>query len=455
MKLYTAPWVLPMSDPCPVIEDGAVAVEGDRIAAVGARAALLADHPHADVEHLADRLLMPGLINCHMHSGLLRGTAEGLKLWDWLRLYIDPMHRVLRPEEAETASWLCYAEALLSGTTTVVDMWRFLDGSARAAEALGNRAVLVPYVGEHPDYDYFDTLDDNERLIEDWKGGADGRVMPWVGMEHLFYFTEDAWERAVAMAERYGVGLHTHVGESQAEVRELDARFGLRPVHAMERFGFLDLDQVLFAHCVWLDDSEIALLAERGVGVAHNPTSNMKLVSGMAPVSRMIETGVHVGLGTDGEKENNNLDLFEEMKFASLLGKVREDDATAADAWQVLRMATIEGARALGLGDELGSLETGKKADLVAVRTDTPRMTPLLGGEHLNLHHNLVHAVQGGDVDLVVCDGRERVRGGMLLGADLADLRARAQRAVPDLFARRAAWLAEHDAGAVSPVPGD
>jgi 5-methylthioadenosine/S-adenosylhomocysteine deaminase len=455
VKLYTAPWVLPMSDDCPVIEDGAVAVDGDRIAAVGPRDVLRRAHPTAPMETLADRLLMPGLINAHMHSGLLRGTAEGLKLWDWLRLYIDPMHRVLRPEEAETASWLCYAEALLSGTTTVVDMWRFLDGSARAAEALGNRAVLVPYVGEHPDYDYFDTLDDNERLIETWKGGADGRVMPWVGMEHLFYFTEDAWKRAVAMAERHGVGLHTHVGESQAEVRELDTRFGLRPVHAMERFGFLDLDQVLFAHCVWLDDAEIALLAERGVGVAHNPTSNMKLVSGMAPVSRMIAAGVHVGLGTDGEKENNNLDLFEEMKFASLLGKIREDDATAADAWQVLRMATIEGARAIGLGDSLGSLEPGKKADLVALRTDTPRMTPLLGGAYLNLHHNLVHAVQGGDVDLVVCDGREVVRGGTLTRADLGDLRGRAQRAVPDLFRRRTAWLTEHDAGAISPVPGD
>lgn len=455
MKRYEAPWVLPMNDACPVIEDGAVVVDGDRIVAVGDRATLASAQPDASAETLPDRVLLPGLVNCHMHSGLLRGTAEGLKLWDWLRLYIDPMHRVLQPAEAETASRLCYAEALLSGSTTVVDMWRYLDGSARVARELGNRAVLVPYVGEHPDYDYFDTLDDNERLIEDWKDGADGRVMPWVGMEHLFYFTEDAWRRAVAMAQRHDVGLHTHVGESQAEVRELDARYGLRPVHAMERFGFLDVPQALFAHCVWLDASEIALMAERGVGVAHNPTSNMKLVSGMAPVSAMIDAGVHVGLGTDGEKENNNLDLLEEMKFAALLGKVREDDATAADAWQVLRMATLEGARALGLGNEIGSLEPGKKADLIAVRTDTPRMTPLLGGEHLNLHHNLVYAAQGGDVDLVVCDGRELVRGGVLLTADLNAIRREVQAAVPDLFARRAAWLAEHDTGATSPVTGD
>ncbi len=334
-------------------------------------------------------------------------------------------------------------------------MWRYQDGSARAAETLGNRAVLVPYVGEHPDFDYFDTLDDNEQLIETWKGRANGRVMPWVGMEHLFYFTEDAWDRAVNIAARHKVGLHTHVGESQAEVRELDERFGLRPAHAMERFGFLDLDQVLFAHCVWLDESECELLASKKVGVAHNPTSNMKLVSGMAPVSMMIDAGVHVGIGTDGEKENNNLDMFEEMKFASLLGKIREDDATAADAWQTLRMATIEGARALGLGDQIGSLEPGKKADFVAIRTDTPRMTPLLTDDFCNLHHNVVYAVQGGDVDMVVCDGELTVVDGKLVNSDLSEIRAEVQARVPDLFARRAAWLAENEHGATSPVTGD
>jgi 5-methylthioadenosine/S-adenosylhomocysteine deaminase len=455
VQLYSAPWVLTMAPDATLLEDGALVVDGDQLIAVGPRTELMQQHPQATETCLPDRLLMPGLVNAHMHSGLLRGTAEGRKLWDWLRLYIDPMHRVLTPADAEAASWLCYAEALLSGTTTVVDMWRYLDGSAQAARQLGNRAVLVPYVGEHPDYDYFDTLDDNEALIERWAGKANGRIMPWVGMEHLFYFTEDAWGRAVAMADRHQVGLHTHVGESQAEVRELQQRYGLRPVHAMERFGFLDLPQALFAHCVWLDDSEIALMARKGVGVAHNPTSNMKLVSGMAPVSSMIAAGVAVGLGSDGEKENNNLDLFEEMKFASLLGKLREDDATAADAWQVLRMATIEGARALGLADQIGSLEPGKKADFIAVRTDTPRMTPLLTGESLNVHHNLVYAVQGGDVSMVVCDGQLCVQDGTLRTADLGDIRRTAQASVPDLFQRRAAWLADHDQGAVSPVDGD
>lgn len=438
-----------------VIKNGAIGVEHNKIAAVGGAKELLSAHPEAEHLALGKHLLMPGLINTHMHSGLLRGTAEGLKLWDWLRLYIDPMHRVLKPHEAKIASKLCYAEALLSGTTTLVDMWRYLEGSAAVAEQLGNRAVLVSYVGEHPDYNYFDSLDDNERLIETWNGKAQGRIMPWVGMEHMFYFEEHHYARVVEMARRHGVGLHTHVGESAAEVDIMNERYGLRPVQAMERFGLLDIDKVLFAHCVWLDESEIDRLVRRNVGVAHNPTSNLKLVSGMAPVSEMIAAGVHVGLGTDGEKENNNLDMFEEMKFASLLAKTRQNDPSAADSWQVLRMATIEGARALGQGNSLGSLETNKLADFVAVRTDTPRMRPLFDDERsdfFNLHHNLVFAVQGGDVSLTVCDGHELVRDGKLISGNLQSILQEAQDCVADLFARRDAWLAEHDKGAISPV---
>lgn len=440
-----------------VIQNGALAIEGHHIAAVGEAEDLMNRFPEAQTERLQHHLLMPGLINVHMHSGLLRGTAEGLKLWDWLRLYIDPMHRVLSPADAKTASYLCYAESLLAGTTTVVDMWRFLEGSAEVAETLGNRAVLVSYVGEHPDYDYFDSLDDNERLIERWSGAANGRVMPWVGMEHMFYFEERHLTRVVDLAQRYQVGMHTHVGESQAEIDHMQQRYGLRPVQAMERFGLLDLPQVLFAHCVWLDDSEIERLAIKGVGVAHNPTSNLKLVSGMAPISKMLHHGVAVGIGTDGEKENNNLDMFEEMKVASLLGKTREADPTALDAWDVLRMATIEGARAIGQHEQIGSLEVGKKADFIAVRTDTPRMTPFLHeGELFNVHHNLVFAVQGGDVSFTVCDGEEVVREGRLVHAEMNEILDEVHACVPDLFARRKTWLAENSDGAISPVePGN
>jgi 5-methylthioadenosine/S-adenosylhomocysteine deaminase len=357
---------------------------------------------------------------------------------------------VLRPHEAEAASYLCYAESVLSGTTTTVDMWRFMDGSARAASAIGNRLVAVPYVGEHPDYNYFDTLDDNERMIESWHGKEDGRISVWVGLEHLFYADEAAQRRAVEMAKRHRTGFHTHCSEAGIEVAEFEKRYGKRPMFVLDDLGLFETPRAMIAHAVWLDDAEIALLARRGVSVAHNPVSNMKLASGIAPVEAMLQAGLAVGLGTDGEKENNNLDMFEEMKAASLLGKLKSLNAAALDSWTALRMGTILGARAIGLDHEIGSLEIGKKADLIAVRTDTPRMTPLFGeGPYFNLQHNLVHAVRGGDVALTMVDGRIVVEDGRLKTADLRALIDHVHEVAPGLFARRAAWLAEHVHGSV------
>ncbi|MFM8320889.1 MAG: amidohydrolase family protein [Chloroflexota bacterium] len=434
-----------MTEDNAILTDAAVLVnDSGLIGAVGDAVGLVAAYPDVPVRRLKNRLLMPGLINTHMHSGLLRGTAEGLPVWEWLQVYIDPMHRVLNPREAEIASYLCYAEALLSGTTTVVDMWRFMDGSARAADELGIRAVLVPYVAEHPDHDYFEKLDANVTLIEHWHGAAGGRINVWVGLEHMFYAVPKAWRRAVEITQRYQVGLHTHSNESRFDVDETQRRYQMRPIEALEQFGLLDAHRTLLAHCVWLSENEIALLAKHGVGVAHNPVSNMKLASGAAPVEALLAAGVNVGLGTDGEKENNNLDLFDEMKTASLMAKLTRLNAAALDAWSVCRMATLYGARALGMGDRIGSIEVGKQADLIAIRTDIPHLTPLLGGPNGNLQHNLVHAVQGGDVDLTMVAGRVVVDGGRLLTADLRSLINRANEAVPGLFQRRQAWLDSH-----------
>ncbi|MCT1883904.1 amidohydrolase [Dietzia cinnamea] len=442
-RLLVPDLIVTMDDDLTILSGTAVLVENGMITALGDPDDLAAAHPGAERVDLPDRLLMPGPINAHHHSGMLRGTAEHLPVWEWLRLHIDPMHRVLRPEEAEAAAWLCYAEGLLAGTTTVVDMWRYMDGAARAASTLGNRVVTVNYVGEHPDFDYFDTLDDNERMLREWTGAAGGRIMPWVGLEHPFYADAAGQKRAIAMAKDYDTGLYTHCSESEVELADFQSRYSARPMFALEKLGFFDVPRALIAHAVWLDQSEIDLIAERGVGVSHNPVSNMKLASGMAPVADMIAAGVNVGLGTDGEKENNNLDMFEEMKVASLLGKLRTMDAAAMDSWEVLRMATRGGAAAIGRGDELGAVAVGRAADLVAVRTDTPRMTPLLpDGSYANLHHNLVHAVRGSDVDLTMVAGEIVVRDGRLVNADLPELIERVRSLVPDLFDRRSAWLA-------------
>jgi 5-methylthioadenosine/S-adenosylhomocysteine deaminase len=431
-----------------VLPDGAVLVEDGRIAAVGALADLKATHPGVPVKRLSDTALMPGLINAHAHSGFLRGTAEHLPVWDWLTLHINPMHRMLQPHEAEAASWLCYAESVLGGTTTVVDMWRFMEGSAKAAEAIGNRLVAVPYVGEHPDYDYFDTLDMNEALIESWHRKADGRVNVWVGLEHLFYADEAGQRRAIDLAKKHGTGFHTHCSEAEIELAEFDRRYGKRPMFALEDLGFFETPRAMIAHGVWLDSAEIELISKRRVSVAHNPVSNMKLASGIARVGEMLAAGVPVGIGTDGEKENNNFDMFEEMKVASLLGKLKDLDAAAMDSWEVLKMATITGAKAIGLDHEIGSIEPGKRADIIAVRTDTPRMTPVFAdGPYFNLHHNLVHAVRGGDVALTMVDGKILVEDGELRTADLKDIIGEIHRVAPSLFSRRAAWLARNVEG--------
>jgi 5-methylthioadenosine/S-adenosylhomocysteine deaminase len=433
-----------------VIPGGAVLVADGRIVAVDRLDALRAAYPQVAVKRIENSVLMPGLINAHAHSGFLRGTAEHLPVWDWLTLHINPMHRVLQPHEAEAASRLCYAESVLGGTTTVVDMWRFMDGSARAAEAIGNRLVAVPYVGEHPEYDYFDTLDMNEAMIETWHRKAGGRVNVWVGLEHLFYADAAGQRRAIELAIKHDTGFHTHCSEAEIEIAEFARRYGKRPMAALDDLGFFETSRTMIAHAVWLDEAEIDLIARRRVSVAHNPVSNMKLASGIAHVGQMLAAGIAVGIGTDGEKENNNFDMFEEMKVASLLGKLRDLDAAAMDSWQVLRMATITGARAIGLDHEIGSIEAGKRADIIAVRTDTPRMTPLFGeGPYFNLQHNLVHAVRGGDVAMTMVDGNILVEDGVLKTADLGEIIAEIHRLAPGHFARRAALLAANAGGSV------
>ncbi len=251
--LITADHIVTMDPSRTILSEAAVLVEGQLIAAVGPAGELAAAHPDAERVDLADHVLMPGLVNAHHHSGVLRGTAEHLPVWEWLRLHIDPMHRVLTAEDAEAAAWLCYAEGLLAGTTTVVDMWRFMDGAARAASGLGNRLVTVNYVGAHPDHDYFDTLDDNERLLEEWTGGADGRIVPWVGLEHPFYADADGQRRAIALAQRYGTGLYTHCSEGEVEIAEFRERHGARPMFALEGLGFFDAPRTMIAHDGWLD----------------------------------------------------------------------------------------------------------------------------------------------------------------------------------------------------------
>lgn len=432
--------VLPMAGGRTVLDPGSVLVEGTDIVAVAPVAEVDADPraAGAEVVDLTGHAVLPGLHNCHLHSGLLRGTAESLSLWEWLETYVDPAHRALTPEIARVASLHCYAEGLLAGTTSVMDMWRFMEGSAEVADQLGLRATLVPYVADADGYDYFETIETNRRLLETHVVAADGRVRSWVGLEHLLYCTPKAFRAAAELAEEFDTGIHTHSSESRWEVQESLTRFGRRPIEELHHRGVLG-ERTVVAHCVWLDDREIQVLAETGTSVAHCPCSNMKLSSGPARVGDMRAAGIAVGLGSDGEKENNNLDLLEEMKFASLLQKVTTLDPTTGDPWDILTMATIEGARALGLDALTGSLAVGKRADVTTVDLRGLHTTPILHGADQNVPAHLVFSASGHDVRDVWVDGRRLVAGGQPTTFDVASVRAEAQAAAEELFARRAA----------------
>ncbi len=434
-----------------LFDPGSVLVLDGKIAAVGPSAEIDTHPAVAHVERIdaSGHLIIPGLHNTHLHSGLLRGTAENLALWEWLEQHVDPAHRAVTPEIAEAASWMAYTEGLRSGTTSVLDMWRFMEGSARAAEAIGIRATLAPYTADK--YSWFETLATNRQLLETHRNVADGRIRAWVGLEHMFYCSPQMFRDAAALAAEFDVGIHTHSSETTWEVEESVRQYGKRPIEVFAERGILD-GRAVIAHGVWLDDAEIDTCARQHTAITHCPCSNMKLSSGPAPIAKYRAAGVTVGLGTDGEKENNNLDMIEELKFGSLLAKLTTTDPAAGDPWDLLEMATREGAVALGIDDISGSLEPGKDADIVAVDLGALHFVPLFRNDGATPAHDfnaiahLVFSASGRDVSDVWVQGRRLVADGTVVSVDVEEVAERAQQAAAELFARRRA-LGEPVAG--------
>ncbi len=436
--LLTGGIVLPLEGNKVVHDPGSVLVIDGVIASVGGVEEVAA-HPAAAAVTSIDatnHVVIPGMHNAHLHSGLLRGTAESLSLFDWLQNYVDPAHRALTPEIAKAASYMAYTECLQGGATSVLDMWRFMEGSAEAAEDIGIRATLAPYTADR--YDYFESLDSNRRLLETHRSAAGGRVRSWVGLEHMLYCSAEMFREAAALAEEFDTGIHTHSSETIWEVQESLRLFGRRPIEEFYNRGILGKKTVV-AHCVWLDDREVELMARTSTSVSHCPCSNMKIASGPARVEHYRAAGVTVGLGTDGEKENNNLDMLGEMKFASLLAKVSTLDPAAADPWDVLDMATRSGTKALGLDDVCGTLEVGKDADITMVDIGGLHFVPVMHGKHFNAAAHLVFTANSHDVTDVWVQGRHLVAAGKVTSVDVSHIAAEAQAAAEELFERREA----------------
>jgi 5-methylthioadenosine/S-adenosylhomocysteine deaminase len=417
-------------------ERGSVLIEDDHILAVGDTGKIKKLRKADTVIEAKQKAILPGFINLHVHSGLIRGTAEDLPLWEWLRKHIDPKHRALKSDDAHTAAMLCYSEMIKAGITCALDMYRFMDRCADAAEKVGIRAFLSPYVADRPEFDYLEKLEENEKLIRTRNGSADGRINVWVGLEHLVYCSEEAFRKGKEYADKYGVGIHTHGEESLEMYQQLTREHGKHPIEVFRDYGILGPKTVL-AHCVWLSPIEIEILAKTNTSVAHCPVSNMKLASGVAPIPELLKRGVNVGLGSDGVKENNRLDLIQEMKFASLLQKLYHLDATLLPAEQVLRMGTINGARALGMENQIGSLEEGKKADIVLVDLKALHLAPFLLGEFSNVIPNIVFAAQGSDVETVLVNGRIVMENRILKTVDEQEIAEKATNVTYDLLERR------------------
>ena len=415
-----------------VIPEGTLIVEDGNIIALGAAGEMSIPDGYPIIE-AAGHALLPGLIDCHSHSSLMRGVTENMQLMDWLPYY-QLEHRALTEEYAYHSARLCYLEALKSGTTCVMDMYRFMHRCADAAGEIGLRVNLAPYVADAPGKDFFATRAENRALIHTHHGSQNGRIQVWMGLEHLFYCTADAYAEAVQCQRDYGVGIHTHACEQREEDQAVEQHFGRRSIAQLDHYGILG-ERTLLAHCVWLNDEEIKRLAETGTAIAHCPISNAKLASGVARVPEMLAAGLTVGLGTDGPVCNNSLSLFEEMKFSSLIQKATRLDATVLPAEQMLRMATINGARALGLDREIGSLEVGKRADLLLLDLKLPNMTPAeidtRGG---NVLWNLVFAASSQNVASVWVDGQQLIADGLATQVSEAQVLAQAQSQGLQLF---------------------
>ncbi len=423
--IITADHLLTMDSDLTVIENGAVAVSGARIVAVGSEVELSRKYTAAETIRGAGKVVFPGMVNTHTHAAMVyfRGLADDLPLKVWLEEHIWPAEgRWLGPEFVGDAVELACLEMLRAGVTTYNDMYFFGDAIARSTKKIGMRAVVgvgildFPSKSANTTEEYFANA---ENFISAWKG--DDLIVPNIAPHAPYTCSPDNMMRAKRIAEQHDVPLHVHLSETQWEVDEIRKRYGKTPIELLESVGFLD-SRVLAAHCVWPTDEEIGILARRNVGVSHCIESNLKLASGIAPVPKMLSAGIKVTFGTDGAASNNDLNILSEMSTAAKVHKAVSGDPTALNAKQAMLMATRWGAEAVGLGLLTGSLEPGKAADIVMADLTAPHLTPLY-----DIYSHIVYSLRAGDIETVLVNGRMVVEGGALLTADETEIMAKAR----------------------------
>jgi 5-methylthioadenosine/S-adenosylhomocysteine deaminase len=400
-----------------IVEDGAVAIQGDAIVAVGPRAAVESAYAPARTIDAHGALVLPGFINGHTHAPmtLFRGIKDDVTLDVWLQKYIFPAEAKNVTEDfVRWGTRLAAAEMIRSGVTTYADMYYFEDAIAEETKAAGMRGVLGETIIDFPVPDSpspAQTLAYTEKFLQRWKG--DALIHAAIAPHSIYTCSQKTLQDAAALARKYHAPILIHVAETKKELADSREKNGTTPVQYLARIGLLGPD-VVAAHCVWVDETDRKILAEHGTGCVHNPSSNMMLASGVAPVPELRAAGVATGLGTDGPAgSNNDLDLMEEMDLAAKLQKVAKMDPQALSAEAVVEMATIDGARALHMEKEIGSLEAGKKADVILISLDEPNAVPMY-----DVYSQLAYALKASDVRTVVIGGKVVMRDGKLLTLD-------------------------------------
>ena len=429
-KLLINAHVICMDDDFRQFSKGAVAIKGDQITAVGFQDELEKEYQAQELVDCEGKILMPGLVNAHTHvpMNLLRGLGDDLRLDVWLLGYIMPVEReYVDPEFVYLGTSLACAELIRSGVTSFADMYYFEEQVAEAAAEAGLRAVTCQTILKFPSPDaasFEESLAAAEEMIKKWVDHP--LITPAVAPHAPYTSTVDILNSATALALKYDIPLHIHIAETAQEVEDSLNNHDMPVVPYVDQFDVFRA-KVIAAHCVHITEREMHTLQKFGVGVAHNPTSNLKLSSGIAPISKMLEHGLNVGIGTDGVSSNNDLDMFEELRLAALLAKGSSGDPTVVPARTAINMATHMGAKAIHLDQQIGSLEVGKKADLILVDINTLHNTPHFRHDEDAIYAQLVYAAKSTDVTDLMVNGRWLMRSRELLTIDLDQLALQAQ----------------------------
>jgi 5-methylthioadenosine/S-adenosylhomocysteine deaminase len=417
--------VLTMDDELKQYDPGAVAISGDSILAVGSDQEMRQKYSAPEVIDCEGKVVMPGLINAHTHvpMTLLRGLADDLRLDVWLMGYMMPVEReFVSPDFVRLGTQMACVEMIRNGITCFADMYYFEEQVARATAEAGLRALCSQTVLKFPTPDaqsYEESLAEAREYIQRWKGHS--LIVPSVAPHSPYTCTDDILKTTSELAVEYDIPLHTHLAETETEVENSRATNGMPVIPYVKKHNLFDA-KVLAAHCVHIDKGEIHTLHHHEAGVAHCPSSNLKLASGAAPVSEMLSVGLNVGIGTDGPASNNDLDMFEEIRLAAFLAKGITGDPTTVPAYTALSMATRLGARAMHMDDLIGTLEHGKRADLIIVDVSTLHNAPRFHRDRVNVYSQLVYVAKSTDVQSVMVNGQWLMRDRELVTLDYEDL---------------------------------